>query len=128
MTQTLTAARPRSANRAVGYAVGGAYLAAGVAGGSVALGAALAPGGDTRAGLGPGWVVVYLLVGLALMVSAARGFARRANTLVGAAYLLASVPLLAAGLCSDPFTLNHPDGLLHLCSAALLLGFGRTQD
>lgn len=129
MTQTLTAARPRSANRAVAYLVGGAYLAAGVVGGAMALGAALAPGGgDPAAGLEPGWIAVYLLVGLVLLVAGARGFARQANTVVGAAYLLASAPLLAAGVCSGLFTLSHPDGLLHLASAAVLLGFGRTQD
>lgn len=128
MTQTLTATGCRSANRALSFAVGGAYLAAGVVGGAVALGAAMAPGGDPSAGLGAGWVAVYLFVGAVLLAAGACGFARRANTLVGAAYLLASAPLLVTGVCPGLFSLNHPDGLLHLSSAAVLLGFGRTQD
>lgn len=128
MTQTLTATGYRSANRALAFAVGGAYLAAGVVGGAVALGAAMAPGGDPSSGLGAGWVAVYLCVGAVLLAAGARGFARRVNTLVGAAYLLAAAPLLVTGVCPGLFSLNHPDGLLHLSSAAVLLGFGRTQD
>jgi hypothetical protein len=73
-------------------------------------------------------VGVYLLVGAALLAGAGRGLARRVNMVLGAAYLLASAPLLVSGVCPGLFSLNHPDGLLHLASAAVLLGFGRTQD
>lgn len=68
------------------------------------------------------------MVGAGLVTAAGRGVARRANTVLGAAYLLAGVPLLATGVCPAPFSLDRPDGMLHLASAALLLGFGRTQD
>jgi hypothetical protein len=128
VTQTLTATGCRSANRAVAFAVGGAYLAAGVGGGAVALGAAMAPGGGPSSALGAGWVAVYLCVGAVLVAAGASGFARRANTALGAAYLLANAPLLVTGVCPGLFSLNHPVGLLHLSSAAVLLGFGRTQD
>ena len=118
-----------SPNRAVAYLVGGAYLAAGIIGGAVALGAAVAPGrGDDSAGLGAGWVIAYILLGVGLVVAAARGRAPHANSIAGAAYLVASVPLVAAGICDGMFSLDAADGFLHLCSAALLLGFGRTQN
>lgn len=119
----------RSPNRAVAYLVGVGYLLAGVVGGAVALGSGMAPGGSGQAhGSDLVRLSLYLLLGVVLVVAAGRGWARAANTAVGVAYLVACVPLLATGACSPPLQLNHPDGLIHLSTAALLLGFGRTQD
>jgi hypothetical protein len=117
----------QSPNRAVGYVVGGVYLLAGVVCAAVALGVRMAPGGAAT-GPAPARVVAYLLLGAFLVWAAARGFARQANTAAGTLYLVAGLGLLAFGGTDSPLlTLHHPDCVFYLGSAALLLGFGRTQ-
>jgi hypothetical protein len=123
------AARAWSANEAVATALGLAYLLAGIVVGAISLGATMAVSDDPSPGLSPVRTGSYLCLGIVLLVAAGHGRAKSANTVLGAAYLLAGVLLPLAG---DPgsrlLTLSHPDAVLQLVTAAILLGFGRTQD
>jgi len=73
--------------------------------------------------------VAYLTISLILLLAAPTGRAKFANSLLGGAYLPVGVTL---ALVTDGglqlLTLNHPENVIHLSTAALLVGFGRTQD
>lgn len=74
--------------------------------------------------------VVHLAIGLVLLASGRDvGSARAANVVIGAAYLVVGlVGLFLVGTEANIIALNGADNLLHLGSAALLLGVGLTAD
>ncbi|HZE66611.1 MAG TPA: hypothetical protein VE081_08285 [Sporichthyaceae bacterium] len=134
MHQRLTARREQTAlcagpNAAIALAVGLAYGLAGVVATAVGMGSVLATSGETGhpAVAGPS-TAGYLTISLILLAAVATGRARSTNSLLGGAYLAAGVAL-ALFTDGDPqlLTLNHPGHVMHLCTAALLVGFGRTQ-
>lgn len=123
------AAAGRAPNTVVGTVLGVGYLAAGVVALAVALGAGMAPGEASETAASPARMAAYLALGGALVLAATRGTARTANTVLGATYLIAGLVLLyAGGAQAQLLALNHPDNVVHLSSAALLLGVGRTQE
>lgn len=130
--RTLSAVLPvdRRPNSLLAWALGVLYLAAGTVCLAVTLGSGMAQGGQTHGtDFDTGRTLGYLGLGLALMLAAARGLAKRVNSALGAGYLVLGVVLLfTAHEGAQLLTLNHPDNVLHLGTAALLLGIGRTQD
>jgi hypothetical protein len=116
-------------NAVLGFVVGALYLLVGAACSAVALGAGLAssPGHD---GPGPAGAhcAAFLIVGALLVAAVPSGRARTANTLVGATYLGLGLALSFRSTAPQLLALHHPDAVAHLCAAALLLGFGRTQE
>lgn len=115
-------------NALVGAVVGVGYLLTGVVCTAVALGAGMAasPGHD-GAGLGAAHCGAYLAVGAALLCAVVLGRARAANSLIGATYLGLGLLLLSVD-GPQLLALQHPDAVVHLGTAAVLLGFGRTQE
>ncbi|GDY32193.1 DUF4383 domain-containing protein [Gandjariella thermophila] len=122
-----------SPNRLVGGVFGAVYVLVG------AVGFAITRGADLAATSGPQLIifelnplhnVVHVLVG-GLLAGAALGAARASrvvNTLVGAVYLVVGVAgFFVAGSHLNILAVNQPDNLLHLASAALLLGVGLTR-
>ena len=131
---TLSTQRTASLNRAVAAAFGAVFLLVGLIGFAV-TGAVGFAGREGTALLGlfdvnPLHNIVHLAVGALLLAAAARGAAaaRAANILVGAVYLLVGVVGLFV-LTSDlnVIALNSADNVLHLASAAALLGIGLTR-
>jgi len=133
--QRLTARLPQTAfragpNAAVALGVGLAYGLAGVVATAVTAGSVLATSGETgHPAVAGARTIAYLTISLILLLAAPTGRARFANSLLGGAYLAVGVAL---ALLTDGgpqlLTLNHPENVIHLCTAALLVGFGRTQD
>ena len=124
----------RSVNQTVGWVFGGVYVLVGVLGFFVTSGVDFA-GTDGKSLLGfdvnPLHNVAHLLVGVLLLLGASRGVAtsRGINTLVGAVYaLLGVVGLFILDSSANILALNGPDNVLHLASAALLLGVGLGAD
>jgi hypothetical protein len=124
-----------SVNRLVGYVLGAAFLLAGLLGFTVADGFIGPEKGDLLLGLRVNHLhnIVHLLIGAALIYGATRGTetARRINTLVGAVYALVGV--LGFFIASDTkdyniLALNQADNLLHVVSAAVLLGAAFLAD
>ena len=75
--------------------------------------------------------IVHLGVGALLLFSALKGIAaaKGANVLVGTVYLLLGIiGLFILDSDLNILSLNAPDNVLHLASAALLLGVGLSQD
>jgi hypothetical protein len=71
--------------------------------------------------------IVHLGVGLALVLAARAGAqaAKGMNGVVGGVYLIVGILGFAlVGTEANLIALNHPDNLLHLASAAVLLGLG----
>jgi hypothetical protein len=118
-----------SATEGVATVLGSAYVLAGIVAGAISLGATMAVSDDPNPGLSPVRTLSYLCLGAVLLVAAGRRRAKSANTVLGAAYLAAGVLLPTVG---EPgarlLALSHPDAMLQLVTAAILLGFGRTQD
>lgn len=124
----------RSVNQTVGYVFGGVYVLVGILGFFVTSGVDFA-GTDGASLLGfdvnPLHNVAHLLVGVLLVLGASRGLAtsRGVNTLVGAVYaLLGVVGLFILDSSANILALNGADNVLHLVSAALLLGVGLGAD
>lgn len=127
--RTVIAVR-RSPNVVVAVTMGIGYLSLGVIALAVRIGAAMASSSD-HAGDGTGWLVsvAYVGLGLILLLGVSAGWANQTNTVVGASYVLVGLALdwlPEAG--PSLLALNHPDNVVHLATAALLFGFGRTQD
>lgn len=120
----------RAPNAAIATVLGAAYLVAGVVALAVSLGSAMASGAGTHdANVSAARMAAYIALGVLLLVAAGRGLAKPTNTTVGAAYLVVGLVLLFTARGADQLlTLNQPDNVIHLGSAALLLGIGRTQD
>jgi hypothetical protein len=75
--------------------------------------------------------IAHLGIGVLLLLAALRGAgaAKGANVLVGAVYLLLGVVgLFILDGSLNILSLNSADNVLHLASAALLLGVGLSQD
>lgn len=117
-------------NALLGACLGAGYLLAGVVAFAISTGSHIATSpGHSAAGLGGLHCALYVLVGLGLATAAACGRARSANTVVGAGYLAVGfVLMIAADGGLQLLALHETDNVVHLVSAALLLGFGRTQE
>ena len=75
--------------------------------------------------------IAHLAIGALLLFSAMKGVAaaKGSNVLVGAVYLLLGlVGLFILDSSANILSLNGADNVLHLASAALLLGVGLSQD
>jgi hypothetical protein len=120
---------PWSPNELVAVIVGSVYLVAGIVAGAITLGTTMAVSDDPAPGISHVRTMSYLGLGLVLLLATGRGRAKSANTVLGAAYLIVGVvlPILGQPGCGL-LTLNHPECAIQLSTAALLLGFGRTQD
>lgn len=119
----------RPPNTVLGVLLGWAYLTAGVVAVAVNLGVGMAGPQSESADFSSARMSAYLVLGSVLVIAAVRGRAKPANSLLGALYLLVGVILLfSAGADAQLLALNHPDQVVHLGSAALLFGVGRTQD
>jgi hypothetical protein len=117
-------------NAAVAAVVGAGYALVGVVSIAIASGCLLATSGETDHSAVCGLrTAAYLTMGLVLLWAVVQGRARVTNSVLGGAYLAAGVTL-ALFTDGDPqlLALNHPDNVVHLSTAALLVGFGRTQD
>lgn len=132
MTPRLRAERSRaswSPNELVAVVLGSVYVLAGVVAGAITLGATMAVSDDPGPGISAARTLSYLGLGLVLLLAAGRGRAKSANAVLGAAYLAAGVVLPMLGEAgAGLLALSHPDATIQLCTAALLLGFGWTQD
>ncbi len=125
----------RSPNQLLGMVFGVVYLLVGLVGFLVTNGVGFVAR-DGRALLGlfelnPLHNIVHLLVGALLLFGATRGpaTAKAVNTLVGAVYLVVGIlGLFILQTGANILALNGADNVLHLASAALLLGVGLTQD
>lgn len=123
-----------SPNRLLGMVLGAVYVLVGLLGFAVTGGVEFA-GAEGEPLLGfdvnPLHNIVHLLVGVLLLAGAWRGVAtaKGVNMLVGAVYLIVGVLglfILDSGL--NILALNHPDNVLHLASAIVLLGVGLAAD
>lgn len=119
----------RAPNAAVAIALGAAYLIAGVVAVAVSLGSGMASDGGHDADVSAIRMGAYVGLGAVLLLAAGRGVAKPTNTALGATYLVVGVVLLFTERGAEQLlTLNQPDNVIHLGTAALLLGVGRTQD
>lgn len=123
----------RSLNQTVALVFGVVYLLVGVLGFFVDSDGFAARTGGKLLGLfevNPLHNVAHLLIGAVLVLaSRALSTARGANTTVGAAYLLLGiVGLFILDSDANILALNGADNVLHLASAALLLGVGVGAD
>jgi hypothetical protein len=129
----VTATR-RSANVLVGYVLGAVYLLVGLLGFAVTSGVGFAAtDGGSLLGfeVNPLHNIVHLAVGAALVLAARQGPAasRAVNTAVGGVYLLVGVlGLFILDSSANILALNGADNVLHVASAAVLLGVGLAAD
>lgn len=124
----------RSTNRLLSWVFGATYLLVGLLGFAVTGGVGFAArGGGSLLGfhVNPLHNLVHVGVGAGLLAAAAAGAraARGANIAVGTVYLAVGViGLFALDTELNVLAVNHPDNLLHLASAAALLGVGLGTD
>jgi hypothetical protein len=122
-----------SPNRLVGGVFGAVYVLVGAAGFAITQGIDFtAPTGQQLIifELNPLHNVVHVLVGglLAGAALGASGASRAVNGLVGAIYLAVGIAgFFVAGSQLNILAVNHPDDVVHLASAAILLGVGLTR-
>lgn len=124
-----------SPNRLVGAIFGVVYLLVGLLGFAV-TGFDNFAGTDTNEALlgfevNPLHNIAHLAIGALLLAAALKGVsaAKGTNTLVGAVYLLLGIlGLFIIGSDLNILSLNQADNVLHLASAALLLGVALSQD
>ena len=135
MSNDIRAGATSSVNRLVGYVFGAVYLLVGLLGFFVAKGFADPAAGGSLLGFRVNNLhnIVHLLIGAALVFAASKGVetARRMNTLVGGTYLLVGIlGLFIAKETNDLniLSLNQADNVLHLLSAAILLGVAFATD
>jgi hypothetical protein len=128
-----TSVNTRSLNRLLGFVFGAVYLLVGLVGFAITSGVGLA---ETHGKdliffeLNPLHNIVHVAIGLLLGLAAFRGTATAAaaNTLVGGVYLAVGVVgLFLTDSAVNIIALNHPDNVLHLATAALLLGVGLSK-
>ncbi len=123
-----------SVNRLVGYVLGAMFLLMGVLGFAVTSGVGFAArDGNTLLGfeVNPLHNIVHLLVGAVLLLGATRGVAaaRSANIAIGGTYLVVGlIGLFILDSSANILALNSADNVLHLVSAAVLLGAGLAAD
>ncbi len=133
MSTSVTATR-RPANVLVGYVLGAVYLLVGLLGFVVTSGVGFAATeGGSLLGfeVNPLHNVVHVAVGAALVLAARQGVAasRAVNTAVGGVYLLVGVlGLFILDSSANILALNGADNVLHVVSAAVLLGVGLGAD
>jgi cytochrome c oxidase assembly factor CtaG len=123
-----------SVNRLVAYVLGAVFLLIGVLGFAVTTDVGFASReGDTLLGfeVNPLHNIVHLLVGAVLLLGATRGVAaaRSANIAIGGTYLVVGlIGLFILDSSANILALNSADNVLHLVSAAVLLGAGLAAD
>ncbi|MGH3328331.1 MAG: DUF4383 domain-containing protein [Streptomycetales bacterium] len=122
--------RTRSINQLLGYAFGAVYVLVGLVGFAVTQGVGLAATQGHNLiifEVNPLHNIVHVAVGLLLGLGAMRGAgpARVVNALVGGVYLAVGIAgLFILDSALNILALNHPDNILHLASALLLLAVG----
>jgi hypothetical protein len=132
MTST-THSVSHSPNRILGGVFGVVYVLVGAVGFAITAGLGFVePTGHQLIifELNPLHNVVHVLVGglLAGAAMAAAGAAKAVNTLVGAVYLAVGIAgFFVLGSDANILAVNQPDNLLHLVSAAVLLGVGLSR-
>lgn len=125
--------RTQSPNRLLGTVLGAVYLLVGLVGFVITAGTGFAAANGQHLlifELNPLHNIVHIAVGALLAGAAWRGAhdAKAVNTLVGAVYLAVGVlGLFLTTSSANLLALNHPDNVLHLASAAVLLGVGLSQ-
>ena len=123
-----------SVNRLVAYVLGAVFLLIGVLGFAVTTDVGFASReGDSLLGfeVNPLHNIVHLLVGAVLLLGATRGVAaaRSANIAIGGTYLVVGlIGLFILNSDANILALNSADNVLHLVSAAVLLGAGLAAD
>lgn len=128
-----TSVNTRSANRLLGFGFGAVYLLVGLVGFAITSGVGFAHthGKDLIFfELNPLHNIVHVAIGLLLGLAALRGTAAAsaANTLVGGVYLAVGiVGLFLTDSAANIIAVNHPDNVLHLATALVLLGVGLTK-
>ncbi|GGC72687.1 DUF4383 domain-containing protein [Hoyosella rhizosphaerae] len=125
----------RSVNQPVGYVFGAVYVVVGILGFTVSGGhdVAGAHGGELFGVFGVNALhnVVHIGIGVALIAGAAAGalVSRRMNVTVGVMYLFVGfVGPIISTTSLNILALNGPDHVLHVVSAAVLIGFGLLAD
>lgn len=130
---TTTSVNTRSVNRLVGFGGGAVYLLAGIIGFAVTSGVGFAHTHGKELlflEVNPLHNIVHIAIGLALGLAAYRGAAAASvvNTLVGGTYLAVGVlGLFLTDSSANIIAVNHPDNVLHLLTAAVLLGVGLSK-
>ena len=130
---TTTSVNTRSVNRLVGFGGGAVYLLAGLVGFAVTSGVGFAHTHGKELILlevNPLHNIVHIAIGLALGLAAYQGAAAATvvNTLVGGTYLVVGVlGLFLTDSSLNIIAVNHPDNVLHLLTAAVLLGVGLSK-
>jgi hypothetical protein len=130
---TSTTAPVRTPNQLLGLLFGAVYLLVGLVGFAITSGIGFAATQGHNLiffEVNPLHNIVHLGVGAALALAGWRGpgLAKAVNTLVGGVYLLVGVVgLFLIDSAANILALNHPDNVLHLASAAVLLGIGLTR-
>ena len=130
---TTTSVNTRSVNRLVGFGGGAVYLLAGLVGFAVTSGVGFAHTHGKELiflEVNPLHNIVHIAIGLALGLAAYKGAAAAtvANTLVGGTYLVVGVlGLFLTDSSLNIIAVNHPDNVLHLLTAAVLLGVGLSK-
>ncbi|HKS46526.1 MAG TPA: DUF4383 domain-containing protein [Amycolatopsis sp.] len=131
---TNTGFRVGSVNRLAGYVFGAVYLLVGMIGFAITTNMTFTSHTGKHLfifGLNPLHNFVHVLVGIALAGAAGIGVgcSKAVNSLVGAVYLLVGAAgffLTQSGL--NLLAVNHPDNVLHVVSAGLLLAIGVTRQ
>lgn len=130
---TTTSVNTRSVNRLLGFGFGAVYLLVGLVGFAITPGVGFANdhGKDLIFfELNPLHNIVHVAIGLLLGLAAVKGAAAAsaANTLVGGTYLAVGVlGLFLTNSAANIIAVNHPDNVLHLATAAVLLGVGLSK-
>jgi hypothetical protein len=134
MATSATRSATSSVNRLLGYVLGIVFLLVGALGFAVTSGVGFAAqDGKTLLGfeVNPLHNIVHLLVGAVLLLGATRGVAaaRSANIAIGGTYLVVGLlGLFILDSSANILALNSADNVLHLVSAAALLGAGLAAD
>jgi Domain of unknown function (DUF4383) len=130
---TTTSVHTRSVNRLVGFGGGAVYLLAGLVGFAVTSGVGFAHTHGKELiflEVNPLHNIVHIAIGVVLGLAAYRGAAAAtvANTLVGGTYLVVGIlGLFLTDSSVNIIAVNHPDNVLHLLTAAVLLGVGLSK-
>jgi Domain of unknown function (DUF4383) len=120
----------RTPNQVLGSVFGAVYVLVGLVGFAVTGAGGFASHDGHRLlflEINPLHNIVHIGIGLLLLMAARRGAAtaKAVNSLVGAVYL--AVGIIGLFITSSEvniLALNHPDNVLHLASALVLLGIG----
>ena len=132
MTSTLSTPT-RTVSQTIGLVFGAVYVLIGLVGFAITSGVGFA---DTHGKdlvffeINPLHNLVHIAIGVALIWAARAGAnaSRVVNATIGSVYLLVGVVgLFVLNSSANILALNHPDNVLHLLSAAILIGAGMSK-